>query len=621
MSLVSRSIQKLTSTPALAFVLAWLAWPVSSLAHPKSFQIDSWPTALHLAAEHQFHWGSAIDYTYGPLGFLRFPLAYFAGPMRLSLIYTALTLFALSFSLLYALRREYGAIAASLLTLLALLLVIDERAAAVVFIWAVIAVRGAAPAAVRRWFPAAAGAIAGLEMLVKFNSGIVVLATAITATLVLGRHRARNLVWVAGSFGLAFAVLWLLAGQRLADIGAYVNGSKEIVGGYSAALSSTGRDTTWNLAFAFVTAAVVFAMAGGARRARTGGARWGPAALWTVAGYLLFKEGFVRSDAGHRPIFFGFALCALLAVAANRRRLLPVALASAVIAFALLQNLSESPLSVLTPGAHATVAVGQLRAMVDDGRRVAIERTARSRLQWIYGLDARAVAELRHRPVTVMPWEFAAAIAYDLRWQPLATIQPSSAYTTQLDDHFEDGVMSAQGPRRILRSNRLTLDSRNTAWDAPIGMQAILCHYRQLSAVPRWQVLSRAGNRCGRWATVATVMARWGQTVSVPPPRPGYAMFVDIRGVDPAGLERWRTLAYKAPPRFAIVNGALTYRLVPGTAADGLVLWVPRAADYTPPFQFSQAARTLSVRRGDGGQSGSGRLSYEFETVPIHPFT
>jgi hypothetical protein len=259
--------------------------------------------------------------------------------------------------------------------------------------------------------------------------------------------------------------------------------------------------------------------------------------------------------------------------------------------------------------------------MVDDGRRVAIERTARSRLQWIYGLDARAVAELRHRPVTVMPWEFAAAIAYDLRWQPLATIQPSSAYTTQLDDHFEDGVMSAQGPRRILRSNRLTLDSRNTVWDAPIGMQAILCHYRQLSAVPRWQVLSRAGNRCGRWATVATVMARWGQTVSVPPPRPGYAMFVDIRGVEPAGLERWRTLAYKAPPRFAIVNGALTYRLVPGTAADGLVLWVPRAADYTPPFQFSQAARTLSVRRGDGGQSGSGRLSYEFETVPIHPFT
>src|SRR3989442_11285569 len=98
----------LTSTPALAVVLTWVAWPVSSLAHPRSFQTDSWPTALHLAAAHHFHWGSDIDYTYGPLGFLRFPVAYFAPTMRLSLIYTALTVFALSFSLLYALRREYG---------------------------------------------------------------------------------------------------------------------------------------------------------------------------------------------------------------------------------------------------------------------------------------------------------------------------------------------------------------------------------------------------------------------------------------------------------------------------------------------------------------------------------
>src|SRR5438105_12198913 len=136
MRAVRRSARALSSTPALAFALAWLAWPVSSLAHPKSFQTDSWPTALHLAAHRGFHWGSDIDYTYGPLGFLRFPLSYFTGTMRLSLIYTALAVFALSFSLLYALRGEYGTVVAGLLTLLALLLVMDERAAAVVFIWA-----------------------------------------------------------------------------------------------------------------------------------------------------------------------------------------------------------------------------------------------------------------------------------------------------------------------------------------------------------------------------------------------------------------------------------------------------------------------------------------------------
>jgi hypothetical protein len=457
-------------------------------------------------------------------------------------------------------------------------------------------------------------------MLVKFNSGVVVLAIAVTVTLVLGQDRRRNLLSVAGSFVLAFVVLWLLAGQRLGDIGPYFKGSKEIVGGYSAALSRTDQDTSWNLGLALVTAAIVFVMAGGAGRGRTGGARWGGYALWAVAGFLFFKEGFVRSDTAHRPIFFAFALCAMLALASGRRRLVRATLASAVIAFALFQNLPQDPVSVLTPGNNATVVVGQLHTMVSDGRRVAIQRQVRRRLQRIYALDPGTVAAIRHRPMTIMPWEFAAAIAYDVRWQPLATIQPSSAYTSQLDDHLEDSLTSKHGPQRILRSNRLTLDSRNTVWDAPSGMQAILCRYRQLSVVPRWQVLERTGNRCGRWTTVATVAAHWGQTVTVPRPRPGYAMFVDIRGADPAGLERLWTLAYKATPRFAIVNGTLKYRLVPGTADDGLVLWVPRAADYTVPFAFSQAARTLSVWRGEGHQSGSGRITYEFETVPIRPF-
>ncbi|MDX6668447.1 MAG: hypothetical protein QOK04_1827, partial [Solirubrobacteraceae bacterium] len=474
--------------------------------------------------------------------------------------------------------------------------------------------------AVRRWFPAAAGVIAALELLVKFNSGVVVLAIAITVTVVRGKDRRRNLLLVAGSFGLAFVLLWLLAGQRLEDIGPYFSGSKDIVGGYSAALSRTDQDTSWNLGLALVTAAIVFAMAGGAGRGRRGGTRWGVYGLWAVAGFLFFKEGFVRSDTAHRPIYFAFALCAMLALASGRRRLVRVTLASAVIAFALFQNLPQDPLSLLTPGTNATAAVGQLRTMADDGRRVAIERAVVRRLRLRYALDAGTVAEIRHRPVTIMPWEFAAAAAYDLRWQPLATIQPSSAYTSQLDDHFEDSLTSTHGPQRILRSNRLTLDSRNTVWDAPSAMQAILCRFRQLSAVPPWQVLARAGNRCGRWTTVATVPARWGQTVGVPTPRPGHAMFVDIRGVDPAGLERLRTLAYKATPRFAIVNGTLKHRLVPGTADDGLVLWVPRAADYTVPFAFSQAARTLSVWRGDGHQSGSGRITYEFETLPIRPF-
>jgi hypothetical protein len=220
-----------------------------------------------------------------------------------------------------------------------------------------------------------------------------------------------------------------------------------------------------------------------------------------------------------------------------------------------------------------------------------------------------------------MPWEFAAAYAYRLRWQPLATIQPSSAYTSSLDDHVEDGLTAPAGAQRILRSSMQTLDDRNTEWEMPATMQTILCRYEQLSATARWQVLRRAPDRCGKQRRIATVVARWAQSVAVPPPAAGVAMIVRIRGVQPRGLEGVQALIYKPAIRRIVVDGHRVYRLVPGTADDGLMLWVPPANDYTGPFALSQRAHTLSVLRGSGSRKRSGRITYEFDRIPIHPFT
>ena len=78
----------LVSTPLLAVVLAVLAWPVDTLASPGSVSANSWPTALHLARVTHAHWGPDIAFTYGPLGFLRFPFLYYTDTLRLALLYT-----------------------------------------------------------------------------------------------------------------------------------------------------------------------------------------------------------------------------------------------------------------------------------------------------------------------------------------------------------------------------------------------------------------------------------------------------------------------------------------------------------------------------------------------------
>ena len=96
-------------------------------------------------------------------------------------------------------------------------------------------------------------------------------------------------------------------------------------------------------------------------------------------------------------------------------------------------------------------------------------------------------------------------------------------------------------------------------------------------------------------------------------------MFVRIRGVQPSGLERLEGFVYRPQIRHLNLDHR-AYRLVPGTAADGLVLWVPAAADYTSPYALSQNAHHLVVRRGFGTQSRAGRVTYDFEQIPIRPF-
>jgi hypothetical protein len=614
---VARAAKALTATPVLAVALAVLAWPVESRLRAGSVGLNSWPTALHLVAHHHFLWGSDLAYTYGPLGFLRFPLVYFEGTTRLALIYIGATQIALSATLLYVLRRAVGVWVGCALTLLALCLVPDERVAAVVFIWAVVALRADAPPIVRAALVPAAGFLGATEMLVKFNSGIVVLTIGAIVALALP-GRARNLLALVGGFVASFLALWLLAEQRVGDIPSYLRGSKEIVSGYGPALGGADSDTSTAVVAALLSIAIVFAVA---RDAVAGAARrlhWAVFPLWGVVAFLLFKEGFVRSDTNHRPIFFAFALCALLAFAWQRRQTARLLLATGALALAAAWSFQGSDLVVPTPGSRFDAVVSQARMVVQPAT---LERQATrvgARLRSHYNIDARTLAELGHHSMTIMPWDFAAAYAYRLRWQPLPTIQPSQGYTTWLDEHAAHVLGSQNGPERILRAPELTLDRRNAAWDMPAAMRTILCRYDELSVRSRWQVLARGRDRCGKPTTITTIRARWGQRVAVPPPPHDAFMLVRIGGVQPHGLEALGALLYRPDTRWILVNHH-PYRLVPGTAADGLVLWIPPAADYTNPFGLSQPAHTLAVWRDQKTRSDSAEITYRFEQVPIQP--
>ena len=91
-----------------------------------------------------------------------------------------------------------------------------------------------------------------------------------------------------------------------------------------------------------------------------------------------------------------------------------------------------------------------------------------------------------------------------------------------------------------------------------------------------------------------------GTTVPVPEPGRNEVVFVRIYGAGVSGLERLSTFLLHARTRRVVVNGAQSYRLIPGTASDGLLLW---GGDRIAAGAFSQIpqARTIEVTGADGG--------------------
>lgn len=244
----------------------------------------------------------------------------------------------------------------------------------------------------------------------------------------------------------------------------------------------------------------------------------------------------------------------------------------------------------------------------------------------VYGLRPSTLDLLRGHTVHIDPWETAVVWTYGLEWDPLPIFQDVTSYTTELDRLNSDALRSSGGPERILRENTArgasgyetaAVDRRYPAWDPPEQSLAMLCNYVPLETTARWQVLGKVPDRCGVPQRVGSTNARYGDPVTLPAARPGGVVFARLHGVDVSGLERLRTFAYRASLRYVVVNGTATYRLVPGTAKDGLIMSAAPRVDYPAPFALAPGARTIELT----GRSGEVRVDLYWMQVRPAPLT
>ena len=615
------------SLPGWPFGLAvaLLTWGVTMVG-PVPGLDGGWNAGLAIAVDQGLHFGTQVVFSYGPLGFLQGPYIWFDGLGVIALIYSSALYVAFSLAVFAALRRALPLLPSVVAAFLALALLPppDQPLALAVLIALGVLERRHSPRALAG-FAVFAASFAAVEVLVKLSTGpaiVVILALA----LIGARARPRLLAAAAALFVVELLLFWLLAGQSLATVPDFLGRSWEVVGAYSTAMLREVEVAPWKVTLATIAAAVISIalVAACAALGRFGDARarWCAAALSAVAAFVTFKEGVVRTDAGHLSLYFATACLLWIAIPWPRRRWPALLAGAAVIALVGIPVRVPGMATKLDVVTNVGVAGEQVANLASSSRRDRLIDDGRTGLRALYALEPADLAALEGHSVAVEPWEVAAAWAYELEWDPLPVFQNYSAYTTGLDQLNAAAVEGPGGPERILRENpplvfaefkTPDLDNRFAGWDPPAQQLAELCHFAPLSASERWLVLGRTPDRCAAPRPVGSVEAAEGEAVPVPESGPDEVVFARLHGAGVSGLEKVQSLLLHARTRRLVLDGGVAYRLVPETAGDGLLLRGDPAV--APPAPFSPLPQTATVAiEGSGGP-----VRFDFFAMKIRP--
>lgn len=577
-------------------VAAW-ALAVVGLASPAVFLrpdvgLDSsWQVALQMATLRGLQWGTQVVWTYGPYGYLDQPIyAYFrtwiaaalAGIVLHLVLCTALGLFlwhgrigtvgwllsAAIFILPLDLTLEYQSLLTAML-LLYLGLEVDQQ-------WAA------------HLLAAAAGAVLALLGLVK-GTGLLSAAilAAVFVVLSLVRHREGRVVTLIMASAFVFTALWIIAGQSLTGIPAYLRTSYELSSGYSAAMSYTagtpeplGHGIPGALVIGVTTLATIVAVL--RRELTMVSIGWLSLTLILVG----FKEGFVRGDIIHQLRFYSEATLLLgpvLLLALRRRAWWESLMSAAAVIItigALLLGVRLEPQG-LPPAWQAQTVTDRLGTYSEAAMLVAEPKerqkqstAAAAQMRATYQLSTAIVSKLREGTVDVVPFDLDIVYAYGLNWVPRPVLQTYQAYTPALDRLDRDHFSGSYAPDRVLFI-LAAIDERYPLFEEPEATWMLLHRYQVEEVEGPYVVLVRgAPSLPGSGHTPAKVTAQLGSAVSVP--QEGADVRASIQ-VSYSFRGQLRSLVYRPSGlhvQFLYGNGQRSpeYRLIPGTALDGVPL-------------------------------------------------
>jgi hypothetical protein len=584
----AKANQRVRLALAATWVVAMMVATTTALPTLPPIGIDSsWMLGIMAAFQRHLNFGTDVIWTYGPYGWLNLPFVFDTPLSRLAIVANLLanlTFLSLLAAFLWTRRSSpllWLAVAVILGGLVdwSIYVSFDNSiifAAILLLVFALTSPRG------RRQLAAAvgAGALLGLVSLVKGTDLIVsVLLLAIATTYGLffksSRPAAPPIAAVA-----TFVALWVVAGDSVTSITAYLRGIFEISSGYTAGMSRVHSYPfileSAVMILVLLAVAAFFAFIFRERSALL-------LLLCLAVAFVAYKEAFVRFSHLGYFYFVLIILCVLapeiLSSLPSRPRITAVfrpawwALTWFTIGVMAVSVQSPFLLAPRSPtvSAYATAVESAFSSSSRDQQQANIRTAIRQH----YNLPPDMVASLRDGDVDVIPWDIALVYGYQLNWNPRPVLQSYGAYTPYLDNADAAHLSSPQGARYVLYYYD-SLDGEYPLYVSPAAFRALLEHYVPLDTSGPLELQRRPEPVSGYATDLGRACAGVGDWISVPdagPARFAYAN-VDI----PYSLAGILLNVLYRPAELRITfrygDGLISpeFRLIPRIAGDGMLM-------------------------------------------------
>lgn len=503
---------------------------------------SSWVIAVSTATHRRMPFGTALIFSYGPLGFIASPA--FAVP-SLGVVSVWLRI-VFAFVLGWLIARSVLAVApwwATAFVTVGGVWVLGgafSLGAEAVLIPSLLFVGGFLDLLATNKerlplrFVVPFGALAGTSLLIKFDTGIWGFMFVLSALILHGRAlrlKMASLVsqLIAATMGFLGAVLlwWGVLSQPFGSLQLWLRGSIEVLLGYDRAMVTSGGNW-WDLPLAIVACVVVVSLSWmltpKGRRSYVclfvGGAAW-----------LFTKQSFTRQDSGgHLVRIFAllmFSLLMLLRATTTHNGALDASNTESANNALDAQSLGVGEGAGNTHRRSKFVLVGQdlvrsaslivvvvCAAMVlqftrtGDGRMAWPDRGFLPRAMSWLGNPAQVVVQreqllknlnignalqkqLLRGSVHIEPSETSVVLGIPaMKWKPLPVPQSYSAYTNWLDRKNANALSSIDGPEQVLYESA-SIDGRVSRFESPAAMVSLICHYHQEYIDKRWTLFRR----------------------------------------------------------------------------------------------------------------------------------